>query len=634
MIRLDLVIYLMSLAVSLLGFIPLFPWLAAFPKLFLPGAVLVGLLAERRGIKPDPRLVTAGSVAVFLAYLFQVSRSDIVGPVVNLLVVLLGVRFLGERSARNYLQIFLLALFCLAASSLYSLDALFMVYLGLQVILFEIALVLLACYDRDPATCLTQRRFRTLIAIPLAMLTVSVPLLLFFFVILPRTQVPLWEFLANPAGKKTGFSETVQPGSAATVGETRAVAFRAECGKLAPAELYWRGITLNRFDGKVWSRREPPAAERFVPGKGRLVTQRLFMEPASSRFLLALDLPGQVSGVPGLTMSPDFTLSRRYLSGRRSTYEVGSTVAGMIRGRLGAASRFYLELPERLPSWFREQGALLVTAGKTDAERLAAVETFFLKQRLVYATTGLPVSEEPLVEFLTVKKRGNCEFFASSCALLLRLAGIPARLVGGYLGGEYNELGEYYVVTEDRAHVWVEAYLEGKGWVRVDPSRWAVNAGEVGASPKRGVVRSLLLAVDSVTYFWNRQVITYDLERQITLFNEAGRRLHGVSPLRIEGLPKMITLVVMLLLIWWCARMVLRRPSVEARLITAFIARLRSVYGIEAAPDAGLRELTAGIEAPDVARFVGIYCGAIYRDRLLVPEEVDELRTIIKRMKK
>ena len=632
MIRLDLVIYLMSLAVSLLGFIPLFPWLAAFPKLFLPGAVLVGLLAERRGIKPDPRLVTAGSVAVFLAYLFQVSRSDIVGPVVNLLVVLLGVRFLGERSARNYLQIFLLALFCLAASSLYALDALFMVYLGLQVILFEIALVLLACYDRDPATTLTRHRFRTLLSISLAMLAVSIPLLLFFFVILPRTQVPLWEFLANPAGKKTGFSETVQPGSAATIGETRAVAFRAECGKLAPEELYWRGITLNRFDGATWSRREPPAAERFVPGKGRLVTQRLFLEPGTSRYLVALDLPGQVSGVPGLATSPDFTLSRRYPSGRRSTYEVDSTVAGTARGRLGGERGFYLETPERLPDWFSEQGARLVTGGASDAERLAAVEAFFLGQRLVYATTGLPVSGEPLVEFLTVTKRGNCEFFASSCALLLRLTGIPARLVGGYLGGEYNELGGYYVVTEDRAHVWVEAYLQGNGWVRVDPSRWAVNAGEVGASAKRGAYRSLLLAVDTVTYFWNRQVITYDLERQITLFNEAGRRLHGVGPPRVARLPKALALVAIPLLVLWGARMVLRRPSVEARLLTAFIQRLRQRYGVEVTPDAGLSELTAGIEVPEVARFVGIYGGAIYRDRRLAPEEVEELRTIIRKM--
>jgi hypothetical protein len=335
-----------------------------------------------------------------------------------------------------------------------------------------------------------------------------------------------------------------------------------------------------------------------------------------------------------MAVSPDFTLSRRYPSGRRSTYEVDSTVAVMARGRLGVERGFYLEMPERLPSWFSEQRVRLISAGTTDAERLTAVEAFFLGQRLVYATTGLPVSAEPLVEFLTVKKRGNCEFFASSCALLLRLAGIPARLVGGYLGGEYNDLGGYYVVTEDQAHVWVEAYLEGKGWVRVDPSRWAVNAGEIGTSAKRGVFRSLLLAVDTVTYFWNRQVITYDLERQISLFNEAGRRLHGVKPPRMEGLPKILALVVIPLLILLGACLLLRRPSTEARLVSAFIARLRSGYGIEATADTGLRELTAGIEDPDVARFVEIHGGAIYRDRRLSPEEVAELRGIIKNMKK
>ena len=468
MIRLDLVIVLIALGVSLLGFIPLFPFLETFPKLFLPAALLFRFVADRTDRRIDARLVTAGSVVVFVVYLFRVSRADIVGPVVNLLVVLLGVRFLGERSARNYLQIFLLALFCLAASSLYALDVLFMVYLGLQVILFEVALVLLACYDRDPAIRLSREQFRSLVSVPLAMLAVSIPLLLGFFAILPRTQFPLWEFLSNPAARQSGFSETVQPGSTATVGEAKAVAFRAECGKLASTELYWRGIVLNSFDGTVWSRRDPPAGERTVPGKGRQVAQKLFLEPGTSRYLVSLDLPLQVSGVRGLATAPDCTLTRRYPSARRVTYEVGSVVGGNIRGKLGPGRDFYLALPERLPAWFRDQGERFRRAGETDAERLAAVESFFHTQRLVYATTGLPQSGEPLVEFLTVKKRGTCEYFASSCAVLLRLSGIPARLVGGYLGGEYNDLGGYYVVTENRAHVWVEAYLEGEGWVRIE----------------------------------------------------------------------------------------------------------------------------------------------------------------------
>jgi hypothetical protein len=144
-----------------------------------------------------------------------------------------------------------------------------------------------------------------------------------------------------------------------------------------------------------------------------------------------------------------------------------------------------------------------------------------------------------------------------------------------------------------------------------------------------------LLAVDTVSYFWNRQVITYDLERQISLFNEAGQRLHGVKPSQVEGfLPKILGLVVIPLLILWGVRQLLRRPSTEERLVSAFIARLQGGYGIEATPDAGLRELTAGIDDPDVTRFVGIYSGAIYRDRRLAPEEVAELRGIIKNMKK
>ncbi len=633
MIRLDLVIFTMALGVSLLGYLPLLPFLEPFPKILLPLALLLTLALHRRRFRIDRRLLTAGSLAIFLFYLFRATQSDPVGPVVNLLVALLGVRFLGEQSSRNYLQIFLLSLFCLAASSLYSLDALFMLYLGLQVVIFQIALVLLTCYDRDPVAGLTRERFCSLLTIPLGMLLLSVPLLLCFFMILPRTPFPLWDFPANSAAKKSGFSETVQPGSAASVGENRGVAFRAECVRLPPAELYWRGITLNRVDGTVWSRREPPATERFVPGKGRLVSQRLFLEPGSTRYLVALDLPGKVFALPGVIRGGDFTLTRRSFTAKRSTYMVDSVMTDTAQGRLRAARGFYLETPERLHPWLRERGLRLRDRGGNDRERLAAVETFFRGEQLRYATTGLPHSEEPLLTFLTSSKRGNCEFFASSCALLLRLAGVPARLVGGYLGGEYSELGGYYLVTQDRAHVWVEAYLEGTGWVRVDPTRWAVNAGEVGSSAGQGGW-SLSLAMDALTYFWNRQVITYDLERQIALYNEVGQRLQGVTLPEGKWVLLLLIPAIVPFLLRWGGLPLLRRSSREARLVTDFIAQLRRLYGIEATPDAGLREMTAGIESPDVGRFVELHNGALYRDRRLLPEELRELRGIISRMKR
>jgi hypothetical protein len=151
------------------------------------------------------------------------------------------------------------------------------------------------------------------------------------------------------------------------------------------------------------------------------------------------------------------------------------------------------------------------------------------------------------------------------------------------------------------------------------------------------VLRSLLLAVDTVTYFWNRQVITYDLERQITLFNEAGRRLHAAGPSRTGLLPRVaaaIALPFIALLVWWGARSFRSRPSLEERLARAFIERFQQLFGGEASPDQGLGELTAGVQNPDVERFVKIYGGAVYRDRRLSPEEADELRIIIRRMKK
>jgi transglutaminase-like putative cysteine protease len=154
------------------------------------------------------------------------------------------------------------------------------------------------------------------------------------------------------------------------------------------------------------------------------------------------------------------------------------------------------------------------------------LEAYFRTNKFRYSMHGLPTGPNALEQFLFEKRQGNCEFFASSFALVLRAAGVPARLVAGYLGGDYNEMPPPYLVSEDMAHVWVEAFIPGRGWVRIDPSGLALNAGVFWNKPKRhDWLTTLRQTLDSLDYSWNRAVITYDLERQVEAARSIGKRL-------------------------------------------------------------------------------------------------------------
>ncbi|NIQ98052.1 MAG: transglutaminase family protein, partial [Desulfuromonadales bacterium] len=256
--------------------------------------------------------------------------------------------------------------------------------------------------------------------------------------------------------------------------------------------------------------------------------------------------------------------------------------------------------------------------GRPAAEIVEALKAFYREQQLQYDNRNLPITGEPVDAFLFEHQRGYCEYFASSFATVLRLAGVPARLVGGYYGGRYNDLGGYYLVTDDMAHVWVEAYLEGRqGWVRVDPSTLAQNAGTaLGASRAAGVDPWQRFA-DAFNYYWNRGVIAYDLNEQFRMLRRANDQLKGVGGAQWDSRLGVWLLVivgavaiVLGLSRWW------RRPSAEGRLLRDLRRRLADKYDLKDIPESrGLQEIARQVEDRAVNEFVQIYSGAVYRDR-------------------
>lgn len=612
-----------TVAIALLGYLPLFPHVEPLARLFFPAALLFRFLRGRRQSRGKEVWITAGSVGVTLFYLLRFSAATITVSSASLLVALLAVRLAGEKSPRNYLQVFALSVFCLAGSTLFDLSPLFLLYLTLLLALIASSLVFLTFVADDPRELLPRKGVTTVVGLALLIPAISVPLIPFFFTILPRTQFPLWDIVKIP-GRESGFTEKVQPGASSSLADRPEVAFRAESPPLDRESLYWRGIVLNTFVEGSWVRRDPPRGETDVPGKGVVADQVIYPE-TDQRFLVGLSVPIQISGIRG-GITPDFVATRWGGGGKRTKYRVRSVVADTIRVSRGFDPAPYLSVEGAPPRLLKAAASF---KGKPPEEVIRRTGEFFRSRRIQYAREDLPTGADALDRFLFDTRKGYCEYFASACALMLREARVPARLVGGYLGGEYNDFGGYYVVTGSAAHVWVEALVPGKGWVRVDPSRWSI--GFTGEEGKRsGFLRTLSLYGDSLSYFWNARVVGFDLERQATLAKSAGKRM--VSLRRESALRGVFLLVLAVGCIVLVRQGFSRRRSQEERLLDSFLEAVQSRYGVRCR-DIGLLAGTAAIEDPAVGRFVEMFTGEIYRDRRITREDARVLAGLVRRIR-
>ena len=628
------IIAVLSYAIALCGILPLFPWLTLLPRLLLVGGVLASLWQDRRGAWPlKSWMLNVSTLPLFFFYAVQFNRSNAVQPVVSMLAIMLTVRLLSEKSSRHYLQMYVLSLFCLASSSLFDLAPLFLVYLGLLLFLIPLSLVLLTFHAQDSNLLLASADLRRVVTVSLMMPLVSIPLLVFFFPVLPRTQVPLWNLFPSPVTRSSGFTDRVEPGGNSSVGESATLAFRAELPRQPRQQLYWRGTVFNQLIGKRWVRDAAVPAEIIEYGASRH-SQVIFPELGHSRFLLALDAPVNVDLIRSRRHA-DGIFEMTSASGRRQSYSVESSTSGNLPVASKINRSFYVRLPDTVPVRLRSLAEDIRTRGATDAERVELLEDFFRKNEYSYSLQGLPTGDHAIEQFLFETKQGHCEFFASAFAIVARAAGIPTRLVGGYLGGEYNELGGYYLVTEQMAHVWVEVFID-KAWVRIDPSSMAVNAGGVwNDSGRRSLVMRLRMVVDSFDHAWNRSVITYDFDRQATVARTVGKRLQGFSSRN-----ELISAVRPLLLLGggtviWLLIVNRRRliKTQEERLLLRFYNQLRRDTGIklDKGNRQGMFEIAAATGNLNVREFADIYAGAVYCDRRLTPQEIARLKQLIRR---
>lgn len=412
----------------------------------------------------------------------------------------------------------------------------------------------------------THARRRQHLATAATLLGQALPLAVILFVLVPRIE-PLWNLSMSGGQARTGMSDTLSPGQVSGLTESSALAFRVEFqGPMPPPwERYWRGLTYSHFDGTTWSQARPntwndndtlyrgrgptPAwYQRLMDarGQGESYRYRVIMQPSQRRWLYALAVP--FSELDGLGVARDLRLVADRPLEHALGYRVLSVPGARSAATLGPQERaLMLSLPEEGNSRAHALAADWRQTQRDDGALVRAALEYFRQQPFHYTLTPPRLAGDSVDAFLFGTRRGFCEHYASSFTFLMRAAGIPARVVGGYQGGELGA-GDYLQVRQYDAHAWSEVWLEGRGWVRVDPTgavapervelglRGALEStGDTGQEGVPGMTRLPVLFqlqqwADYVDFHWQKWVLGYRRDEQLALLQ---KWLGGTSPLRI-----------------------------------------------------------------------------------------------------
>lgn len=590
-------------------------------------------------------LVVGAAAAIALQFRTVFGRD----PGIALLILMLALKLLEMKTAREAALLLALGFFLVLTNFLFSQSIPTGVYLLACVWLITAAIARLQQRPESADQRLALRTAGILLA-------QSVPLMLVLFVLFPRVQGPLWGMPRDAHTGLSGLSDTMTPGSMSNLILSGDIAFRAQfSGRMpTPEQLYWRGPVLANFDGRTWTAGWP--REQAIPqfeSDDEAVEYTVTLEPHNKRWLFALDLPGRVP--PGAAASADFQLLARTPVIARTRYEMVSYADYRVGLEEPAyALRRALHLPDRANPRTVALGRRLRAEHGDDRRIIAAVLQQFRRENYVYTLTPpLLQQAHPVDEFLFDTRRGFCEHYSSAFAVLMRAAGIPARIVTGYQGGEMNPVGDYMIVRQADAHAWTEVWVRGEGWVRVDPTaavspaRVQRGIGAAGLSASlplfvrtdSELLRRLHLGWDLVAHNWNQWVLGYGAERQRQLASRLGLGDSWQTlALTLVATASLVTLVVAVVMLRARARH--PRDPVE-RAYRRFCAALART-GLPRAPYEGPLGYGARVAAarPRAARealeFVSLYSTLRYGPSKREPElkvEAARLRDALERLR-
>ncbi|HHP7233254.1 MAG TPA: DUF3488 and DUF4129 domain-containing transglutaminase family protein [Desulfobacterales bacterium] len=525
-----------ALAVNLLPHIGWLPWWVAGGCVATWAILLLRVRSGRSPAAPRTRrlLTLAGILAVLVGTGGALDRNTAVA----LLWILATVKLMEVETHRDVVVSLFLAYF-LGVSVVFFTSSL-MAGLFVPVGLWVTTAVLVRLHE-------VPGGWRRPLKVSARLLIQAVPIAVVLFVFFPRMHGGLWGIAAEQA--VSGFSDVLSSGTISEIVLSREVAFRVEFEDEVPAieHLYWRGLTFDAFDGRSWHRSgERGRAQPMVFG-GRPVQYTITMEPHGRQWLFALDLPVEARG--RLSVYSDYTLMKWRKVKQNYTYAVESRVDYRSAGPSELWEAGYLQLPARGNPRARKLAAQWRQQAGVSSDVVDLGLRFFRENGFRYTLRPPLLGDDAVDSLLFDTRQGYCEHYASTFAFLMRAAGIPARVVAGYLGAEPNPYADYWMVRQLHAHAWVEVWLPQSGWTRrdptlaVEPSRILQGISEAlpveersDLQPFRGRLGAvselwdqLQLGWDAAENRWDRWVMAYSPQRQRSMLGRMGFQLEGAA---------------------------------------------------------------------------------------------------------
>ncbi len=458
---------------------------------------------------------------------------------VTLIVAMYSLKILETNKRRDANLILNLSFFILTTGFLFSQQPLIAIYQFIPVIAILYALTKLHQVDISSAFS-----FASLLKSTSKLLLMALPVMVLLFLFFPRLSSPLWR-MPGSAAAVSGVGDSMSPGDVSNLQLFDKIAFRATFNGETPNEndLYWRVLVLDEFDGLTWTRggstpfKIPQAQIELL----NTIDYSISMEPSRQNYLVTLDKA--VSGQNNSTLLSDFVVYSRFRIIDRVKYNLTSapSLAADINGLTNQQRNFFTRLPQegnaRSKAWAIQERQKHIS----DYDYLQSLLKT-INQDAYYYTLSPPILAQDTVDsFWFDFQRGFCEHYAGAFVYMARAAGIPARVVIGYQGAEKNTLADYWIVRYANAHAWTEVWLEGQGWVRIDPttaiaphrveeqllSDYSQRNGifddfSIVEFDNIGLMKELEYWFDEMNNNWNEWIVDFNSGRQRQLFNNLG----------------------------------------------------------------------------------------------------------------
>lgn len=582
-------------------------------------AIAIRLGLAFRGREAPSPLVCSTIAACAIALLFmQLHTFNGITAGTALLALVAGMKLLETRTNRDVCAVILIVFFLSLAALLAGNSFWLLAYL-IGVCWLTTATLLRLTLTRPGPPWRASLRYSG------RMLLQAIPLALVLWLFFPRFVEPLWRLNDTGQSANSGLSDTLSPGDITDLALSDEVAFRVHFfGPVPPAaERYWRGPVLDEFDGTTWRRHpvESAAPPPLVP-QGTIYRYRISLEPYPHPWVFSLDWPTQWD-LPNAALNAEYVLTQagpvaQALDVTASSYTHVAASEPLSENRRARD----IALPPGPNPRTQAFASDLRRQHPSERDYIASVLALLHSGPYFYTLTPPSLGPDPVDEFLFGTKHGFCGHYASAFAVLMRAAGIPARIVTGYYGGEFNRYADYWIVRQSDAHAWVEVWMPERGWLRIDPTgaidpvridRRIRDAGangipSVDLAGKEPWLNGLRLRVDALRQLWRERILRYNEESQQALL----ARLHVPEP-DVEKLVLILAAGLALGLLWltWQVRRELRvRPRRRLERAYERLCAKLAARGLARAPYEAAEPYAARISTlrPDLAHTVQELC--------------------------